>query len=372
MNRLLFGTAAAWSLAATTACLRPPVDERVTIRPQQNGGTIVSVDIRLDAPGERGSTPAGKKRVIEMSDLLLEGRDPWTARLRSLEPSRTRTTLDESRGVVRRSVRHAEFADAAALQRFFADTPVKVDSGSGEGWAELTFEAGTGGVATSAERRQLDARLEAWLPLAVGYFASLEEVLRYLDSHPDRAGAVWGSTFADALPESAREELDETTPEERELLERFNNAAGPVIEAFEIQDDETPNLEELSRKVHDPFPAPVVVFPPGPVLEVEGFGAHEGRFEIAPRSIWQALKSLEGRWLAPDPVVAMIDNARGPDPDEFDLPAFVARHRVVRGAPSVGELRDALARQLTGPPVYRVRWSTLTTVDVPDSPFEDR
>ena len=55
----------------------------------------------------------------------------------------------------------------------------------------------------------------------------------------------------------------------------------------------------------DPFPARLTITVDGQVLESQGFLAEPRFFERANVDAWNALKSLEGRWISPDLVTAL-------------------------------------------------------------------
>jgi hypothetical protein len=173
--------------------------------------------------------------------------------------------------------------------------------------------------------------------------------------------------------------LEEVLPEEdggrRELLHRHEK---PLVEAVEqamsdawevllVTSQEAYSINEVSRLVFDPFPARVRVEVPGEVVETEGFAATpEGGLLVPSVSLWQALTSLQGRWLEPDPLLLYVDRSGGtagtPGPG-FDLAGIVARERSHAAAPRAAEIRAALETRLLPAPVYRVVYRVDGEVD---------
>jgi hypothetical protein len=73
--------------------------------------------------------------------------------------------------------------------------------------------------------------------------------------------------------------------------------------------------------------------------------------------LWEALRSLEGRWLAPDPVLYYVATARQGKDAKIDLDAFVQKpRRAAPRLPAAEEVKDALEAGLKPAPVYRVSW----------------
>ncbi len=75
-------------------------------------------------------------------------------------------------------------------------------------------------------------------------------------------------------------------------------------------------------------------------------------------SMWEAMTRLVGRWLAPDPLVAVVrhelcETCKG----EFPLGTFLEQPRSAATAmPSARDLNAAIERQLQPAPAYRLRW----------------
>ena len=72
--------------------------------------------------------------------------------------------------------------------------------------------------------------------------------------------------------------------------------------------------------------------------------------------LWRALAALEGRWLSPDLVTAMIAPVPHEQQPEPDPESFATLTRRFRPAPSPPEVAAALRAELVPPELHRVRW----------------
>jgi len=101
-----------------------------------------------------------------------------------------------------------------------------------------------------------------------------------------------------------------------------------------------------------------VVHVPGEPLLVEGFTrGRDGELIAESPSLLEAVASLQGRWVSPDPLAFSLRPDGGGDSDkEAALIASMPRHTsAVIGAI---EVSDALVQKLRPAPRYRVRWMT--------------
>lgn len=93
---------------------------------------------------------------------------------------------------------------------------------------------------------------------------------------------------------------------------------------------------------------------------MEGFlKAEDGAFTVASPGLWEALRSLKGRWISPDPVLFYVESARQSEQSPFDLEAFLAKPRRSAPAhllPSALEVRAEIEARLKPAPLYRVAW----------------
>jgi hypothetical protein len=160
------------------------------------------------------------------------------------------------------------------------------------------------------------------------------------------------------------------TEDESVLVEAVNEAISALGSVLAPAPGEPFTLDEISRLVYDPFPAPIRVTVSGEIVEREGFAGQPGSaLQIPVLSIWSAYERLEGRWFSPDPALALWRNDLAKNGKEFDLEAFLAMPRRAGVAPTTGEVRGAIENQLKPQPVYRVRW-TPAAKDEAGLPFD--
>lgn len=334
------------------ACLEPPVSESLDVRLLHGGASVVSIGVVLRNVSDYDKSPRVQQRLESVARELEEGSDAWSARLRSVEPERQRDVVDRQEGRLRRVVRTAKLKEPADLRAFLRDTGIGVVYGEGNGWAELTLMPARSARATAAQRQRLNVELSEFCRNLAAYAAATKEFYAYLDAHPDRAHACLGELF------SVETEEAKLTDEESELVTRVNDAISAVGVVLEPAPGEPYTIDEISRLVHDPFPAPMRLTVPGEIVEREGFpGELKSELGIPVFSIWSAFERLEGRWFSPDPALATwrhdISNSEAP----FDLDAFLAIPRRSAAAPTDDEVRAAIENQLKPSPVYRVRWT---------------
>ena len=341
------------SLALFVACFEPPVQEGLRLRFLPNGAFVATRTIEITDPQE--GNPALARRLAATRQEVLDGTDAWGPRFASLEPGAERSSWEKRLGELHKATRSAVGTEPESLARFFSDTSLAVTYTvrPEDGTAELTIAPGSSARATRAQRKEMERTLGDWSGHVKEYLAASRKLYEYLNDHPDRAEACFSSLFKELLSEGEPETL---TPEEQGLVEPLNEAMENVLAVLLVPRGEDHSPDEISRLVYDPFPARLTVTLPGPPLEVEGFERKEGG-ELAVRgvSLWDALQSLEGRWISPDPVLVYV-KSRGQE-DSFDLESFLAQPRRAEPAPTAKEVRQALEIQLTPEPFYRLTWA---------------
>jgi len=346
-------------LLLAVACFEPPVTETIEIRflAPEGIGLTVSVSI-ADSAGKDGNR-ALEERMDETRRSLLEGRDDWSRRIARLEPALERGSWEKHEGLLARWVRSAAFEDPRGLSDFFADTAIHPRVSEGEGWQELALGTSRPQRATREQQRVVDERLERWCETLAAYYLASAELHAHLAKNPDRARACYGHILESSLSEEEKAALPEPSEAESAILQPLEEAMGTALEVLDVAAEEAYSLDELSRIVFDPFPGTVVVRLPGPVLEAEGFAmGADGRLVAPPTSLWTALRSLDGRFVAPDPMLAMVAHSRDRERGPFDLDRLLARPRHAAAPPSAIDVGRAIRDALAPAPVYRVRWST--------------
>jgi len=168
-----------------------------------------------------------------------------------------------------------------------------------------------------------------------------------MNEHPPRAKEIFAALF--------RDEDDPQQPllsgEERDLVIVLRTALNALTE-----DDDTEQLEAEADLVYNPLPARIVVHVPGEPLIVEGFAVGKDRDLVAePPSLLEAVASLEGRWVTPDPLAFATRPDAGNDPasEAAIIAAMPRRTSAVVGAI---EVADAIVQKLRPAPRYRARW----------------
>lgn len=340
---------------AFVSCFEPPVREDLRLRFLPNGAFVATSTVEITDPQE--GNPALARRLAATRQAVLDGTDGWGPRFASLEPGAERFSWEKRLGEVHKATRSAVVIEPESLARFFSDTSLAVTYTvrAEDKTAELTIAPGASGRATRAQRKEMERTLGDWSAEVADYFAATEALYAYLDEHPDRSQASFESLFKDLLPEGEPEGLAELAAEERRLVERLSKAMEKVLDVLLIPSGADHSPDEISRLVYDPFPARLTVSLPGPPLEVEGFEREEGgELTVKGLGLWNALQSLEGRWVSPDPVLIYVKN-RGQE-GSFDLETFLGEPRRAEPAPAAQEVRQALETQLSPEPFYRLTW----------------
>ncbi|HKI02334.1 MAG TPA: hypothetical protein VKK31_10155 [Thermoanaerobaculia bacterium] len=346
-----------------SSCFEPPVREDLRLRFLPNGAVVATSTVRIADPQE--SNPALARRLAETRRAILDGSDPWSARFAAAEAAAERFSWEKRLGSLRSATRSAAFAEPAGLEAFFRDTSVSVTYSIDpeRGTAELAIVPGVSTRATRRQWEETEKTLEAWTTAIAEYLQAGESLYAYLADHPERSRACMGTLFAERLGEEEARRLEELTPEDEKHVARLDEAMRKVLEVLAVPAGEAYSPDEVSHLVYDPFPARLTVKTPGKPLEVTGFvPGDEGVLTVPSPGLWEALRSLEGRWLSPDPVLFYVESARQEGQEgknEIDLDAFLKKSlqaAPVHLLPSAREVRSAVEGSLRPAPLYRVAW----------------
>ncbi|MDP9361023.1 MAG: hypothetical protein M3P29_06180 [Acidobacteriota bacterium] len=299
------------------------------------------------------SLPASKDshdraRDERLREDILAGRDEWSLRFANASPESERVMFDRAHGELLRAERIARI-DTADLQKIFFDVAVSAVVTRGDGWAELAIYPGTSTRATRQLRDDAEKRLHAYSQRAVRYFDAVRAMYAHMNDHPQRAADLFAALFRDA----GDPQPSLINDEEHDLV----TAVRKTVDAL-TADEETAALEAEADLVYNPLPARIVVRVPGEPLIVEGFRrGKSGELIAEPPSLLEAIASLEGRWVQPDPLAFAIRPGGGGEPDKEAalIAAMPRRTTAVVGEIEVG---DALVEKLRPAPRYRVRWLT--------------
>lgn len=318
--------ALAAALLIAAACERRPVTDELTLDFVDDETVIVTAVSQLYDDAAR--------------DAALTGTDEWSVRFARLNAEQERITFEKRNGTIEQ-VTHSMRIPRADLQRVFSDTNLTVSVTRGDGWSELHFYPGSGSRASREQHAHFDAALESWSEEAAKYFAAIHRLYGYMDANPDRVHLLWSAVLYE---------------EDRPVL--FEEEEAYVDEVVRRMDELGSRMDEERRKamryaveadlIFNPFPARITIEVPKDVLAKQGF---EEKLVIEPVNLLEALSSLEGRWITPDPFVALARDEPRPTSVTF-------QQRPRRSAVDVraSEIRDAVRERLARPVTYSVRW----------------
>ena len=349
------------SALALGSCFESAVREELWLEFLANGAVVVTSLVEVAGPEESGN-PALERRLAELRQALAQGWDPWTARFAALEPAAERFFWEKHLGEIRRASRSAVLTEPEALPRFFGDTALQVVYTVDEDrrLAELSIVPGPADRATRRQRRQMREGLGPWTEAIAGYLEAASALYAHAEAEPERARAAFGALFSDLLSDEEREALPSPTPEEEALVDRLGETMQAAWEVLLVPEGREHSLDELSRLVYDPFPAHLGARLPAPAVEVEGFAVGpDGTLAVSGLGLWEALRGLEGRWIAPDPLLLYVESRGGTAGEALSLDTFLARPRSAVPealAPDASEIRQAIEEGLAPAPFYRALW----------------
>jgi len=358
-RRSLLRAGALLLVLGLAACFEPPVLETLDLRFLRDGSFVVTSTVEVSDLNQKES-PALVRRLARVRQELEEGSDPWGQRFASLDPAAERFAWEKQLGKISRGTRAALATEPAGLRAFFGDTSLDVSYEIRDGIAELAIVPGPAARATRAQRDEVEKTLEAWSGHVSTYLKEAGALWSYLDKRPGRAHACLGTLFEDLLADEVRENLEPLNEDELARIEQLHEAMEQVMAVLLVAEGADHSPDELSHLVYDPFPAHLTVRLPGPRLEEpEGFAVDpDGKMLVAAGpGLWSALRSLEGRWLAPDPVLLYVRRKLRDQKVSLDLDAFIAVPRRAEPAPSADEVRTAIEERLEPTSLYRVTFA---------------
>lgn len=363
----------AFGLLLLAGCFDPPVQESVRLRFFPNGAVAVTDTVALDLQKDGESNPALERRMSELRRELLEGTDPWARRFASVEPVAERLSWEKRFGVLATARRSALIAEAEALRNLFGDTSVAVSYSIAEdGTAELTLVPGVPAQATRKQRKDMERAVDEWSGHVAEYLAATGELYAWLEDNPGSVRPVFREMFREELTivEEAEAEERELSAEEMRRVERVGDAMEKVLDVLLIPRGQDRSLDELSHLVYDPFPAPLSIQLPEDPLEIEGFeksGEEEKVWTVDSPGLWTALRSLEGSWVSPDPVMIYMAHRK----TELDLDELVETPRTfAQPMPDGLEVRRAIEERLQpASSIYRAVWKALRPSEADDEEF---
>lgn len=355
MSRLRARAAAAAVAAVALlgpGCVEHAVTESIEISFAASEGAEVTVRTRLASDAELSGRRAARERAAARREEIRLGVDAWTRQLDGLAPTELRRTVAKTRGEIREHLVTARFEDPDALRRALEPAPLWISFRREARGSVFEIVPGRDGRASAAERRRVERSLAAFSESVAAYLAEGASLWHRLDRDPARARPVLGKLVAPPLL-AGGEDAGATTDEEDEVVGRLGARMEAILGFLAPGEGEEESLDEVARRVYDPFPAPLTISVPGAASGVEGFvPAGDGRWKVPELSLLGALESLGGRWLAPDPILAALGR-RG---DGATLEAFLAEPRVASPPPSAEAVNAAVREALKPAPVYRIRF----------------
>lgn len=335
------------ALFLAAACFEDPITETLTIEFQPEKRIALSVNVKIERHVAEGNRFA-LARIERTVDDFLSERDEWARRFRAAELDRESFSWVKQRNRVA-TIDRSGLTTEKDLTRFFSDTTVNVIVTDGPGWKELTFYPGRSDRATKDDRAQLERQMTAWATAFDSFSRQVTRLNSYLISHPERNHTVVTALFGAAEGEAEPEPNEEETA----ILDALEQTMSRVTEALAVPEQEKErSLNEIVRRVHDPFPAAIVVKVPGAILESEGFEIGKDSASIRPINLVGALTRLRGRWMAVDLLQTWSDPSETPSTPTFDRSSLGRPSK----APSSAEVREAVEKLLEPRSVYRLRW----------------
>ena len=415
---------AALLVAALAACTDDPVSETLTLEffpesanapspggddaaaaPPDTGGYVrveAQVDIRRHMIPKDNSLIA--RRVNDRTEALMNDHDPWHIRFdRVFEPIADGAEWRRAGRDLTSYRRWALAADPnSALQDFFVDTPMLPVF---EVWDNerrlpdqrrpppqtviLAFVYAGGTRATAGESSAAYRGFRDFAADAARYQRRVAALWSYMDENPGRRFETLRGLFAagegEELPESqliaqprqlapfveqppvrpGSASVPRLRDLEIELIERVVAAGEPLLKIFEVPKDDSFTLQELSRRVFDPFPGVVTAKPDGVVVEAVGFVEGSGGYSIPSLDLWSAYRALEGVFVSPDPLVFLLETQQDDFGCEEDDDACRNSARVavflqsgsLRASPGSSiRIQQALEAELRPLDEYRLVW----------------
>ena len=338
------------ALLLTGCVAEHPIRERVTLdfgQPERVN-VIESTTIEdVEAP-----PPRLGRRIEAVRDALANGRDDWSNRFAKVAADSERVTFDRKHGQLWRVEHHASI-DRDALEKLFADMSITIHATRGDGWSELAIYPGGSTRATRDQQEHFQKSIDVWSHAAARYFESMRHLYAYLNDNPQRARAM----FREML-EPPKDEPPEVTSHEQELLDETGAAAAQILTMLDVAEDQPFTLDEEANLVYNPLRADFTIRVPGEVLAVEGFEkSGDGAYRFVAPKLLDAVASLEGHWLSPDPLALKIRAERVKDTPPPDIEAVAAMPRRVAPVITPSEIASAVTERLKPLSTFRVRWA---------------
>ena len=335
------------------ACFEEPVREHVHLTIRNDDPVIVTVVQEVASSDVAQGNLKLAYRLEESRETIEQGLDPWNRRFVLLAPLAERSSIERLEGELRRSTHSAvlpSFEEAVRLLEADGLTGSLAHAG---GSSEVQLFPTGGSRATYLQRQDAERKIATWSEVLAVYFEAVAGLYEHLDERPDRAIPCFAHIFDKHEGIGATGPLEEF---EEDLLGRAKTAMEDVALALLVPDNDAFSLNELTRLVYDPFPARLTLAVDGQVLVARGWIEKDGFFERPAVDAWNALRSLEGRWISPDLVTAVaapVSEDQQPDPDVL---LFASLPRRFSNPPTAGEVEAAIQTALVPEDEFVLRW----------------
>ena len=334
-----FAIVAAMALLLAACGVKPAVENRLSLVFYDDPSRVhVNTSIHIEDPGNKVIAT----RVNDLRESIAGNRDEWAMRFAGLNIDSERIIVDREYGHIT-GVERQTTIDRNELPKFFNDMSATVSLLPNNGYAELTIIPGTSSRATRQQRERVLATLHQWSTEAAAYVDALSHLYEYLDTNPQQAQA----TFTVLLGDRDQKMVND---EEQALIEKVWNTADRLSDRLRPNETDAYMVDEEFDLVFNPFPGEIDVVTPKTGSGIEGFDKRDATtFVIPRRGLLDAISSLEGKWVSPDPLAMSI---RGePKPDQL---AKMPRHW--SAVVTASEIEAAVSERLKPASVYRVRW----------------
>jgi hypothetical protein len=364
-------------LLSVLSCFEPPVREALRLRFLPGGAVLATSTVEIDDEEVEDANPALARRLDDARRMLLDGSDAWGVRFAAANAAAERFAWEKQLGVLRTARRSALFAEPRDLEALFRDTSLAVTYAADpqRGVAELAIVPGPSTRASRQQREETERTLAAWSGAVADYLRTVQELYAYLDERPGRARPCFASLFGKRLSEQDAKSVGKLTAEEEGKLDRLDDAMGKILEILAVPKGAAYSPDEVSHLVYDPFPARLSVKLPGAPMELEGFQKDpDGVLTVPSPGLWQALRSLQGRWLSPDPAVLYVEGGREGKGADFDLEGFLTQPRQAVPAhllPTAPEVRTEIEARLKPASLYHAAWKFAPRDEKAEIPWEE-
>jgi len=335
--------AALAALLLAAACAQPPVQDEITIDVAGDGSVAVTAQTRFELDPK---SPNERARVENARTAAMSATDPWAARFARITPETETQSFQKQRGALERVTRSVRIRPEE-LQQVFSDTNITVNVVNGDGWRELAFYPGASGRASRDQHARFNTALHEWSTSIARYYAAIHQLYSYMDRNPQRAQYM----FASLLDEKGVDGLVPALAEEEQpLVDHVLAAMDEIATRMDEQEGRATTFSEDADMIFNPFPARMIVRVPGEVLAHDGFTKSNDALVIEPVDLFTAVSTLEGEWVAPDPLAALLkDDA----PSSTQLAAIDRKSSL---SVTASEIADGLRKQLSRSSSYVVRW----------------